>query len=360
MNKMKNTQPRLISYHHVPAGFEIVINENSLHPGSGGGIWNLWWNVQLSDDPTIWDREIRALNTMQKDIGLLTNDQRYVRIHIAEWCRNSDTFPTNLDILCAEIGAEKLTTPWNFGCEGRNLREALGIAATPDDRVEQRVFLFNSYQIAFSSWMHEKEPDNLFEAKVMNYLGDMNREKVELVNALRKLVNPELPSTNSLRDLYIEETNRYFGESLNQCLNCCEVADTVKGQCYSGCSCCERFYIDTLLLVNKFIERNEMNKEMFRFHQECLLGYMFAINAWLIEEEPTLVTDVISPIFLNQQMAEQIPKQVKRLLCERTPVKEWLAGCLLKTIGSNRSWKPDTQMIDDFPEAKSWLSFIRT
>ncbi|MFW9843652.1 MAG: hypothetical protein ACFFEV_03675 [Candidatus Thorarchaeota archaeon] len=356
---MKNTLPRLISYQHVPAGFEIVINENSLYPGSGGGIWNLWWNVQLSDDPAVWDREIRALNTMQKEIGPLTSDQRHVRIHMAELCRNSDTFPTSLDILCAEIGAEKITTPWNFGCEGRNLRETLGIAANPDDRLEQRVFLFNSYQIAFSSWIHEKEPENLFEAKVLNYLGDINRNKVELVNALRKLVNPALPSTNSLRDLYIEETRRYFGEPLRQCLNCGEIADIINNQCYPGCSCCERFYIDTLLLVSKFIEPNEMYREMFRYHQECLLGYMFAINSWLIEEESTLVTDVMSPIFLNQQMAKQIPIQVKRLLGERSQVKEWLAGCMLKTMRSNRSLESSTQIIDDFPEASSWLSFIR-
>ena len=359
VNKMKGTQPHLISYQHVPAGFEIVINENSLHPGSGGGIWNLWWNVQLSDDPAIWDREIRALNTMQKEIGLLTNDQRYVRIHMAEWCRNSDTFPTSLDILCAEIGAEKITTPWNFGCEGRNLREVLGIAADSDDRMEQRVFLFNSYQIAISSWINEKEPESLFEAKVLNYLGDISKEKVELINSLRKLVNPALPSTNSLRDLYIEETKRYFGEPLRQCLNCGEVADTVNGQCFPDCSCCERFYIDTLLLVNKFIKPNEMYKEMFRFHQECLLGYMFAINAWLIDEEPTLVTDVLTPVFIRQQLVEQIPKQVKRLLGTRTQAKEWLAGCLLRTIKGNRSWKLEDQMINLYPEASSWLSFIR-
>ncbi len=356
---MRETRPRLLSYQHVQSGFEIVINEKSLQPGSGGGIWNLWWNVQLTDDPNSWDREIRALNTMQKEIGPLTNDQRYVRIHIAEWCRNSDTFPTSLDILCAEIGAGKITTPWNIGCEGRNLRETLGIQESPDDRLEQRVFLFNSYQIAFSSWIHENEPENLFEAKVLNYLGDMNRDKVELVNALRKLVNPALPSTNSLRDLYREETERYFGEPMNQCLNCGEVADTIKDQYFPGCSCCERFYIDTLLLVNKFIEPGEMLKEMYRFHQESLLGYMYAINAWLIDEEPTLVTDVLTPIFINQQLAEQIPKQVKRLLGTRTHVKEWLAGCLLKTIKGNNSWKSMDQMIDYYPEASSWLSFIR-
>lgn len=356
---MKYTQPRLISYQHVPAGFEIVINENSLNPGSGGGIWNLWWNVQLSDDPTSWDREIRALNTMQNEIGPLTNDERYVRTHMAEWCRNNDAFPTSLDILCAEIGAGKITTPWNIGCEGRNLRETLEVQANPDDRMEQRVFLFNSYQIAFSSWMHEKEPENLFEAKVLNYLGDINREKVEIVNALRKLVNPALPSTNSLRDLYREETERYFGESMNHCLNCGEVADTTNGQCFPGCSCCERFYIDTLLLVTKFIEPREMLNEMYRFHQECLLGYMYAINAWLIDEEPIVVTDVLNPVFLSQQLAKQIPKQVKRLLGTRTQVKEWLAGCLLKTIKNNRGWSSLDQMVDLYPEASSWLSFIR-
>jgi len=356
---MDETLSRLLSYHHVTPGFEIVMKNNSMHSECGGGIWNLWWNVQLSDDPTSWDKEIRALNTMQRESGTLTNNHRKVRIHMAEWCRNNDTFPTSLDILCAEIGNERITTPWTIGCEGRGLRESLGINSTADDRLEQRVFFFNSYQIAFKAWISQREPENLIEAKILGYLGEMTREKVALVDMLRRHLVPAIPSTATLKEKYREETEGIFGESLTQCLACETCTETVRDQSYPKCSCCERFYIDALLLLHRFIEPNEMYKEMFRFHQECLLAYMYAVNAWLIDEEPTLVTDVCKPTYLIDQLAEQIPKQVKRLLGYRTPIKEWLAGCLLKTIRGNRSWKDNPQLIDDYPEASSWLTFIR-
>ncbi|MFW9786075.1 MAG: hypothetical protein ACFFE2_03625 [Candidatus Thorarchaeota archaeon] len=356
---MEKVPPRLLSYHYVPAGFEIVINDMSMHTDRGGGIWNLWWNVQVSDDPGTWDNEIRALNTMQKESGHLTKNHRYVRIHIAEWCRNDDTFPTSLDILCAEIGNEKITTPWTLGCEGRGLRDSLGIHASPDDRLEQRVFLFNSYQIAFKAWINQREPETLLEAKVRRYLGEVTREKIALVDLLRRQLIPTVSSTASLKEIYKEKTQGISAESLSQCLDCGNCTDIESERIYPECSCCERFYIDSLLLFQRFIEPNEIYREMFRFHQECLLGYMYAVNAWLIDEEPTLLTDVVTPVFLNQQLAEQIPKQVKRLLGIRTPVKEWLAGCLLKTLRGNRSWKTNHQMIDNYPEASSWLSFIR-
>ncbi len=43
---------------HVPHGFEIILADNVLSHGSKRDIWNLCWNVQLTDDPRAWDEEI--------------------------------------------------------------------------------------------------------------------------------------------------------------------------------------------------------------------------------------------------------------------------------------------------------------
>ena len=359
MKTMDKASPRLISYQHVQPGFEVVLDGYTITPGFGRGIWNLWWNVQLSDDPMLWDKEIHALNTMQQESGTLSRNKRYVRIHMAEWCRNNDAFPTSLDILCAEIGNEKITTPWKLGCEGRGLREALGIHSNPDDRLEQRVYLFNSYQLAFRSWIGQNEPESLMEAKILGYLGEMTREKLALVDLLRSHLIPTLASTGSLREIYKEHSERVFAEPLIQCMGCDKEIETVRGQSYPECSCCERFYVDSLLLVHGFNKPYELYNRMFRFHQECLLAYMFALNAWLIDERPTLITDVLEPAFVTKQLAAQVPKQVKRLLGARTQVKEWLAGCLLKTLKGNRSWASHNQLVVEYPEASTWLSFIR-
>jgi len=58
---------------HVPPGFEVVIADKEVCPGSKGGIWNLWWNVQLSDDPRAWDEEAKALNELQSKLELTTD-----------------------------------------------------------------------------------------------------------------------------------------------------------------------------------------------------------------------------------------------------------------------------------------------
>ena len=47
---------------YVPHGFEIILADNFLSPGSKGDIRNLWWNVQLTDDPRAWDEEIPSKN----------------------------------------------------------------------------------------------------------------------------------------------------------------------------------------------------------------------------------------------------------------------------------------------------------
>jgi len=110
---------------HVPHGFEILLANKELSPGNKGGIWNLWWNVQLTDDPRAWDKEIRALNTFQRELNL-SRDQRLIRCQIAEFCRASPIFPESIDIICEEIGEGKFSKPYTMGCEGRHLLSFLG------------------------------------------------------------------------------------------------------------------------------------------------------------------------------------------------------------------------------------------
>ena len=64
---------KLFPYAYVPPGFEIVIDLSSLAeqgikgeivPGSKGGIWNLWFNITLSDNPMTWDDEVQAITNI--------------------------------------------------------------------------------------------------------------------------------------------------------------------------------------------------------------------------------------------------------------------------------------------------------
>jgi hypothetical protein len=53
-------------------------------------------------------------------------------------------------------------------------------------------------------------------------------------------------------------------------------------------------------------------------------------------------------------------KEAHTSLGGRDGFKEWLAACLLKTLTSNQRWHKTGEMIDDHPEARSWLAGLST
>lgn len=78
---------KLVAYEYVPLGFEMAIENTK------GKIWNLWYNVQLSDDPERWDSEVKSINNLQAKLGDLSADHRLIRALIAEFCRVHPLFP---------------------------------------------------------------------------------------------------------------------------------------------------------------------------------------------------------------------------------------------------------------------------
>jgi hypothetical protein len=90
---------RLLCHEYVPLGFEIVIDRGSHAelghkgesvPGSKGGIWNLWWNITLSDNPQTWDDEVKAINKMQERLSGLTDDYSS---YVPRWPDSAVTTP---------------------------------------------------------------------------------------------------------------------------------------------------------------------------------------------------------------------------------------------------------------------------
>jgi len=64
----------------------------------------------------------------------------------------------------------------------------------------------------------------------------------------------------------------------------------------------------------------------------------------------------VSCRYVTDEIAASIPARVHSLLGERDEAKVWLASCLLKTLRSNQRWHNVKELIDDFPEATSWLT----
>ena len=111
----------------------------------------------------------------------------------------------------------------------------------------------------------------------------------------------------------------------------------------------------SLLCAGTVGEKKSMFDEFRRFIEENILAYSFAINSWLKEVSSKPVTDVITTRYIAVDKAEGIAEKVCSFLGEKDEVKEWLTACLLKTVKDNQRWHKRTELIDDFPEAASWL-----
>ncbi len=321
-------EAKLIAGDSVPSGFEIIINNQD---SEAGKIWNLWWNVKLSDDPDSWDEEIKAINKMQEDLIELTRYQRLIRAQMAEFCRYHPSFPKSIEILCEEIGAGKFSKPVKMGCEGRGLLESLGYH--DEESINEQVkAVLREYRASLGKWLSKGVPDCQIDSKVFSFLGEWTEGKLPLVEKICDAVDPEELNISSQMKHSENICNDAQGMSGMRPFNCfdCLPKDVV----VPGCKCSYAMVIDAALL-----SIGESGKDKFKRHsEEHILAYCTAINSWLNDELPI-----------------DAGKQIHALLGEKNSAKEWLAACLLKTLKDNQRWHDGHELIDDFPEAVSWF-----
>jgi hypothetical protein len=350
---------RLLAYEYVPTGFEVVIGGKELCPGSPGGIWNLWWNVQLSDDPETWDGEIRLVNEFQKNLGGLSDDQRLVRAHMAEFCRVSPLFPEAVDILCQEIGAGRLVKPYKLGCEGRNLLESFGFH-DGDSMREQRIHYLEEYSWALRRWLSGKAPRTSMEAKVSGFLGEVTDLREALVNDILSHLESDECSSQQIKETCEVECRTRMGGAFDTRARPLHCLDCPAGRASEGgvpeCPCVYGTLIDVGLLCTRVNEDwMSLLREHRRFAEEYILAYALAVNSWLERAESKPVTSLIRCRYVTEGIAGEIPEKVLTSLGDRDESKTWLAACLLKTLKSNQRWHRREETIDDFLEASSWL-----
>ena len=349
---------KLMAYDYVSLGFEVVIANADVEMGK---IWNLWHNVKLTDDPQSWDSEINLINRMQGRLGKLTVDQRLMRAQMAEFCRVCPLFPRSIDILCEEIGLDRFSNPVKMGCEGRGLLDSLGYHAQASLDKQQKETLTQHVK-SLEKWLEKGQAETAIELKVFGFLGQPTDKKVGAVEKLVHIVSSGEPSVSSFRkltedvckenqeDAVAVACDRYKGRPFN-CLGCLpETASTTK------CQCCYSMFLDAYLLcAGTSGEERSMLDEFRRFVEENILAYSMAINSWLEKETMKHGRWVRNVRYVSQDGASKIGERIHASLGDKNEVKEWLATCLLKTIRDNQRWHKRTELIDDFPEATSYL-----
>lgn len=344
---------KLVAYENVPLGFEMVIDKNTVK------IWNLWWNIKLTDDPEAWDGEIKSINNIQNSLNEPAEDLRLIRAQIAEFCRLNPFFPLCIDILCKEIGDGRFSKPLRMGCEGRGLLNFLGYN-NPQNVSDQIKKILTEYKMSLDKWLVDGLAENPTESKVFGFLGQSTESKKVFVKKLVSVIDPEEPSISIIKKLSEDKCRETQGnfETLGfRPFNCfkCEsaLAPTPK------CLCCYSMVLDAgLLCAGWHREERLMVDEVRGFVEENILVYSVAINSWLRETPPKPITSFITPIYIFKDTASKIAHDVHSSLGNKDKAKTWLTSCLLKTIKDNQRWQKRRELIDDFPEASSWFKEI--
>jgi hypothetical protein len=346
---------KFVAYRYVPPGFEMVIEKKEVKA------WNLWWNVQLTDDPESWDDEIKAINKMQDRLGELTDDQRLIRAQMAEFCRVSPLFPESVDILCEEIGTGRLTMPHELGCEGRNLMGYLGYH-DEESMEKQRIHSLDEYARAMRRWLSREKAKSPIDAKVSGFLGKVTEPREVFVEGILSHLESGEFSLSLIKDM-CEVECRKKGASLDttarpvHCFKCSGGHMNENG--LPDCSCSNGTLIDAgILCMRASDDWDSVVREYRRFVEEYILSYSLALNSWLEGSAAEPVTSLTPCRYVTEEIAKEIPSRVSASLGDKDDLKVWLVACLFKTLKSNQRWHKVSELIDGFPEATSWFQEI--
>ncbi len=320
-----------------------------LSPGSGGGCWGLWFNVSLSDDPTSWDDEVQRLNQLQLTLPALSDEQRLVRAHMAEFCRYHPLFPGSVERIIRNVGAEKPLDAGNVGCEGRGLLKALGVQTERQQAEQGRSVALNTSRVLRKA-LRGDEPVSPLEKKyslLVEWIGSGSRGTVSWLADVLARGEPE---TKSFRELCNAHERRAYEDTPTtgrpfHCFHC----EQGSGQC------CFSQQTEATLLCISGMKTGEAGKLFHRFSEEYVLAYCDALNSWLADRPPVNPWADIDALYVDEEEAQVIAEETVETLGEKTPLKVWLAGCLLKTLKSNQRWHGREELLDGFLGAVSWL-----
>ena len=344
---MFDLKARLLHGVNVPPGFEMVLAGSGTHvkptPRVEVECRNLWYNTNLSDDPTQWDDEIQRLNHLQITLPPLSDEQRLVRAQIAELCREHPLFPGSVDVLLMNIGEGDPVEPSRLGCEGRGLLKLLGVydEHSVEEQTQRTV---QSLSDALTLLQEGEEPDDPRTKRLASLHALVDDQSVVewLASEVSEGVTEPLGFKERCRAKMGADTEDYDGRPFT-CTRCEGAAE-----------CCIMKQAEALLLSHSSdVDRGR--RALHSFTMEYVLAYSDAVNSWLTGNPPFNPWNTMNGLYVDEDEAARIIDATHILLGEKTQVKVWLTGCLLKTLKSNQRWHGRLELLDGFPGAVSWL-----
>ena len=355
--------PILAPYETTRPGFEILVAA-ACEPELCGGhfedlgngtfqvcLWNIWHDVknkwQSKTDPAAADPEKQQINQMQRALGRLGDDDRYIRLQIACLVRCFWTFPANVDIVLQGISSGIPNIDSRISCEPPwsnsilpALRRRQGHPAAGKNITDSRRDLVRAVVHILSSWLARGDIDHLKrEVPEHAKLADTVYRRLGLPNKLKSLQVERLriglgywafplmhrpkawADLHSMQDSLATLIREELGEDEDTIAKLLESLHN--GLCHHA------FFrhVDHLVAHIGAGQRVRLPGagEEGRRIRETLTNYVHSLGSWLMGRTVSETVEI-------WPASEETARRVFGVLGTPTPRKRWLAACLWKRL----------------------------
>jgi len=340
-------------------------------------LWDIW---EQEKDPADSDAEKRMINTMQRALGTLDDDTRYIRLQIACFQRCWWEFPANVDVILNGISTGRVNLDAGISCEPpwawllgvlRHRRGHLAAQGIPygwryhsaatnyNPLYAPRQELARAYTTILTWWSAEGNLDCLKQElpehaglaeTIYRRLGPpttLKRLYVEKVRASmawqafpyrvrQKDWFPPAQGFEDLMEVYDATIRRELGDK-----------EDVIGRMVGITNLCHHAYFRHLdhqianIGAGRVVPLPGSGDERKRIHS-AVTNYVHVLGSWLARRTVEETVAIWPP-------CEDIAHRVYDVLRDVTPRKRWLVACLWKKLRENQA-KHGRGALDDEPE----------
>ena len=381
--------PLLAPYDLTQPGYELLVDQvlssapDWGFPHAGKGfvrvcLWDIWWEQEK--DPAESDEEKQKINSMQRKLGILDDDIRYIRLQIACFQRCWWEFPANVDLILDGIASGKVNLDAGVSCEPP-WAWLLGVLRHRRGHPATRGLLYGwRFHSAATNYDPLHAPRQELARAYITILtwwsaeGDLDCLKRELPEHadLAETIYCRLGVPTKLRRLYVEKVRtslasetfpyrvqrkKWFSqaqgfEDLMEVYDAAirrELGDKedVIGRMIGPKDLCHHGYfrhIDHQLAnigAGQVVPLPGSGEERKRIYG-AITGYVHVLGSWLARRTMEEAIEIWSP-------CADMAGRVYNVLADPTPVKRWLVACLWKKLQDNQA-EDGRGALDEQPE----------